>query len=289
MTRCLAFLFALMLATLSVASACTASGPDWVQFTLDQQRGSDEIRASFEREGLGRSNSNWSTNFAPRQMTALDMAGFRATGSRALNFAVIREAGRLDCAGQGGNSHATGNCRFTPDEAFTKLLESRGIGRPTADESFSLVAIDVRRELIDAIAQAKYPTPRIDDLVSLSALGVNGDYIRGLSAIGYRPDRIDTLVQFKALDITPAYVSGFTRIGYRNLDPDDLVQLKALNITPDYIAGFQRLGYRDLTPDRLVELKAVGITPEFVAAVRAPGSTPSVSDLVDQKVTGHRR
>ena len=37
------------------------------------------------------------------------------------------------------------------------------------------------------------------------------------------------------------------------------------------------------------ELKAVGITPEFVAAVRAPGSTPSVSDLVDQKVTGHRR
>ena len=288
MTRCLAFIFALLLATLSVASACSASGPDWIRFTLEQERGSQKIRSSFE-EDRGRGTSNWSTGLLPNQLTGLDTAGFRAAGTRALNFALIREAGRLDCSGQGGNSRASGNCRFTADGAFGQLLESRNIGRPSGNEAFSLMALDVRRELIDAIAQARYPTPTIDDLVSLAALGVTRDYIHGLSAAGYRPGRIDTLVEFKALGITPDYIAGFTRIGYRNIDPDDLVQLKALNITPEYIAGFQSLGYRDLSADRLVELKAVGITPEFVAAVRRPGSTPSVSDLVDQKVTGRRR
>jgi len=288
MTRCLAFIFALMLATLSVASACSASGPNWVRFTLQQERDSNQIRASFEQD-RGHGAGNWSTGFMPHQITGLDTAGFRATGTRPLRFAVIREPGRLDCSGQGGNSQATGDCRFTADNAFAQLLDSRGIGQPTNDEAFSLMAVNARRKLIDAIAQAKYPTPRIDDLVSLAALDVTADYIRGLATAGYRPEKIDTLVEFKALGITPAYIAGFTKIGYRNIDPDDLVQLKALNVTPEYIAGFQKLGYTNLSADRLVELKAVGITPEFVAAVREPGSTPAVSDLVDRKFGARRR
>ena len=288
MTRCLAFIFALMLATISVASACSASGPAWIQFRLEQERGSNQIRGTFEQE-RGKGTNDWSTGFMPHQITGLDTAGFRAPGNRPLSFALIRNAGRLDCSGQGGNSRASGNCRFTADATFAQLLQRRGIGRPTDDQAFTLMAVDVRPELIEAIAEARYPTPTIGDLVSLAALDVTRDYIRDLAAAGYRPGKLDTLVEFKALGITPAYVTGFTRIGYRNIAPDDLVQLKALNVTPEYIAGFQRLGYRDLSADRLVELKAVGITPEFVAAMRAPGSTPSVSDLIDQKVAGRRR
>ena len=278
MNRCLAFFCALLCASLSVASACTARPGEWVRFTLEPSRNANEIRVSFSDDERGR--DNWSTSFAPSELAGMDVATFRGSETRPLRFALIREAGRLDCSGQGGRSYATGNCAFTPDAAFTRQLESRGIGRPTRKEAFGLMAVNARRELIDAVAAARYPTPSIDDLMAMSALGVSPTYIAELARLGYRPDSLDALVQFKALDITPAYVAGFARIGDPNIAPDDLVQLKALDITPDYVLGFQRIGYRNLPVDKLVELKALSITPEFVQAVQQrPGELPPIEQL----------
>jgi hypothetical protein len=291
MNRCLALLLALLFASVSVASACTAASPEWIRFKLEaEHRGGGAIKASFRSQNRPNHDNNWSTAFASSELVGLDVSGFRAVGSRSLRFAVVREAGRLDCSGEGGNSYASGNCSFTADPRFTQLLQSRGIGRPTREQAFGLVALNVRRELIDAIAAAHYPTPKIDELMAMTAVGVSGGYINGLARAGYRPTSIDSLVQFRALNITPEYVGGFTRIGYGNIDPDDLVQLKALNVTPDYVAAFQRLGYRNLTVDKLVQLKALNITPEFVRAsgVR-PGTSPDVDDLVERKIFGRRR
>jgi hypothetical protein len=289
MTRCLAFLLALVFASVSVASACSAAVPaDWIHFTLEPQRGSGEIEAVFSDERRGRYETHWSTGFPPSQLIGLDLSGFRAVGARPLRFAVVREAGRLDCSGHGGESYAAGNCAFTPDSGFARLLESRGIGRPSRDEAFGMMAVNVRREVIDAVAGARYPTPTIDQLMALTAVGVTGIYIRDLARLGYRPGSLDTLVEFRALDITPQYAGGFARLGYGTVDPNDLVQLKALNVTPDYVAAFQRMGYGHLPVDTLVQLKALDITPEFVRSLeRRPGPVP-VDEVVQAKILGRR-
>ena len=285
MNRCLAFVFALFFASLSVASACTAQAPDWVHFTLQPQRGSSEIRATFDKDSRRRGDNRWSTNFAAPQLVGLDVAGFRAAGTRPLRFAIVREAGRLDCSGHGGDAYAAGNCSFTASSTFAQLLDSRGIGRPTSEQAFTLMAVDARRDVIDAVAAANYPTPKIDDLIALSALEVDGNYIRGLAQAGYRPLSIHRLVEFKALGITPEYIGSFARMGYVNMDPEDLVQLKALDITPAYIAGFERVGYRNLSVDKLVQLKALDVTPEFVRAMHPDANgKPSIDDVVQTKV-----
>ena len=129
MNRCLAFLLALVFAIVSVSSACVAAPSDWVQFTLQPERGDGKIHASFRDESRGRGENNWSTGFLPSELVGLDVASFRASGARPLRFAIVREAGRLDCSGSGGNSLATGNCNFTADPGFTQLLVGRGIGR----------------------------------------------------------------------------------------------------------------------------------------------------------------
>ena len=290
MNRFLAMIFAVLCASLSVASACTAQSSDWVYFTLEANRSNGDIRASFREDEQDRNRDTWSTSFAPAQLSGLDVAGFRANGTRPLRFALVREAGRLDCSGQGGGSRASGNCSFTVDPAFARLLESRGIERPTRKESFGLVALDVRGDLVDAIAAARYPTPDVDELMALTAVGVSQNYISELARLGYRPSSIDDLVQFKALNITPDYIAAFSRAGYGNLDPEDLVQLKALNVTPEYIEGFERLGYRGLPVGKLVQLKALDITPEFVRSVETRrGEVPPVDELVERKIFGRRR
>src|SRR4051812_17940523 len=119
MNRCLAFLFALCFAAISVSSACIAQPSDWIRFTLESERGgADRIQASFRDEVRDRERNSWSTGFHPSDFVGLDVAGFRGAGSRPLRFALMREAGRLDCAGNGGGGMAIGNCSFTADAAF---------------------------------------------------------------------------------------------------------------------------------------------------------------------------
>ncbi|GAA4718920.1 hypothetical protein H9L13_08055 [Sphingomonas lutea] len=292
MTRSLASLCAIFLTTVSVAAACTAATSDTIAFTMEAAREPNRIHATFrdsDRDGK-RDHDRWSSTFALSEFAGLDVTAFRGSGQRPVRFAITREAGQLDCAGQGGSALARGTCRFTPNAGFLQLLANRGIARPTEDEKFALMAVDVRRALIDVIASAGYPTPGVDDLIAATAVGVTSDYIRQLAEIGYRPASIDDLVQFRALNITPDYVGGFARIGYRKMAPDELVQLKALGVTPEYVTAFNRAGFRNLSVDQLVQLKALGITPEFVAAVaQRPGELPPVEQMVVLQSLDRRR
>jgi hypothetical protein len=290
MNRLVAFAGAVLAASVSLASACSAAQGEPIRFTLGPDRERQSIQASFRsNNGRGREN-DWSTDFRPSDLAGLDVAAFRGGGTRPLRFALVREAGRLDCSGTGGGSHASGNCGFTADPGFMQFLQSRGVARPTNDQAIGLMALNVRRDLIDAIAAAHYPAPTIDNLMSLSALGIDGRYVARMAGAGYRPRTLDALVQFKALDITPQWIAGFVGIGYGDLPADQLMQLKALGITPDYIAGFDRVGYRHLPVDRLVQLKALDITPEFVRSVAGPGGQmPDVATLMRWKTVGRRR
>ena len=290
MNRCLAFLAALLLAFISVSSACTAQSAEWIHFTLEPKASQPgEIQGSFRSGTPVHEENNWSSGFRPSDLVGLDLAGFRGAGSRPLRFSVIREAGRVDCSGHGGEGYAAGYCSFTADPAFIQLLESRGIGRPTQEQAFGLMAVNARRELIDAVSAARYPTPSIDNLMALSALNVTGDYIAEMAHAGYRPATIESLIEFKALNITPEWIAGFVRIGYGGVPAEQLVQLKALDITPDYIASFDRIGYRHLPVDQLVQLKAMNITPEFVQRIEAVDSSlPPVDKLVQLKAFDRR-
>lgn len=279
MTRMLAFVAALLMAAISVSSACVAQSVAPLQFTIEPTSRADEMRVRFRR-GDSRGTDSWSSSFRTSELSGLDLAALRAPGTRPLRFAIAREAGRVDCAGNGGNAMAVGTCSLTPDRGFNDLLAANGIARPTERQTYALIAVNARRELITALAAARYPTPTIDKLIELSAVDVTPAYIRGLAAHGYRPDSLQSLVEFGALKITPEYIGGFAKSGYSNLGPSALVQLKALDITPEYIAGFERIGYRNLPVDTLVQLKAMNVTPEFVKAVQQGGALPSPDRLI---------
>ena len=279
MMRMLAFMAALMLTGLTVSSACIATSPAPLRFTIEPTRSADRFQVSFKRADQRYTNS-WSSSFRADELQGLSLADLRASGTRPVRFAIAREAGRVDCAGNGGASMAIGTCSLTPDRGFNDFLAAHGISRPTEEQTYGLIAVNARRELVTALAAAKYPTPSINKLIELSAVDVTPAYIRGLAAQGYRPASLQSLVEFGALKITPEFIGSFARAGYSNLKPSDLVQLKALNITPEYIAGFERIGYRQLSVDTLVQLKAMDITPEFVRAVQQGDALPSPSRLV---------
>src|SRR5689334_7401330 len=263
MNRVFALIGALLLASMTVSSTCMAGPAGELSFFLDGNRDNEgKIDARFDNERGAHDRTDWTGGFLPSDLIGLDIAGFRGSGTRPLRFALVRDPGRLDCSGNGGSGYARGTCRFTPDPSFVQFMADHGMARPTEGQGLGLMALNVKRELIDAVASAGYPAPKIDDLTSLAALGVDGGYIRGMARAGYRPRSLQTLVELKAMSITPDWIAGFVRAGYGNLPSNDLIQLKALSITPDFISGFDRIGYRNIRVETLVQLKALGITPD---------------------------
>ena len=279
MTRMLAFVAALLMSAIAVSSACVANNATPLQFTIEPSGQSDRVQLRFRRAD-SRGTDSWSSSFRTAELAGLDPAALRASGTRPIRFAIAREPGRVDCAGNGGNAMAIGTCSLTPDRGFNDFLAANGIARPTEDQTYGLIAVNARRELVTALKAASYPTPSIDKLMELSAVGVTPTYIRDLAAQGYRPSSLQSLVEFGALKITPEYIGSFARAGYSNLTPSALVQLKALDITPEFIAGFERIGYRNLPVGTLVELKAMDVTPEFVRAVQQGDALPSPDRLI---------
>lgn len=283
MTRMLAFVAALLLTAITVSSACVAQPGAPLQFTIEPSHDAGTVQLRFKRDRNGHSENTWNSSFRAVDLTGLDLAALNNPGTRPIRFAVVREAGRIDCAGTGGNAMARGTCTMTPNAEFNRFLADRGIAPPSEEDSFGMIALDVRRELVDALARAHYPTPTVDKLIELTAVDATPAYIAGLSAQGYRPKTLDGLVQFAALKITPEYVGSFVRAGYTNIPADDLVELKALEITPEFVAGFERIGYGRLPIDTLVQLKAMDITPDYVRAVAQGGALPSPDHLVQLK------
>jgi hypothetical protein len=313
MTRTLAFCAALLVSEAMVSSASIGSTIQSVDFRLDNAS-NGRMQLSLVRNDRG--HDNMTTSFGASELAGLDAAALSQPGERPIRFALVRQAGRVDCAGNGGNGTARGHCGFTPNPAFATMLESHGIGHPSDDDAYALTVLGATRELVDALEARHYPRPDIEKLIELTAVGVKPQFINELAARGYAPASLNDLVEFAALNISPDYIDGLSRAGYRHLSAEDIGGLKAvgvdpttiaslaaagyrdlsvtdlqemaaLHVTPDFIRGFAGVGYANLPVGTLVELKALDVTPDFVRDLQRRGLRPaSAEKLAELKAVG---
>ncbi len=103
MTRTLAFLTAMLLTAVTVTASCLASPAEGIAFSLEPARTAGEVRLSL-RSGTNRDRSNMSTDFRTSELAGLDTSRLYTGGP--LSFALVREAGRVDCAGTGRGTRA---------------------------------------------------------------------------------------------------------------------------------------------------------------------------------------
>ena len=261
MHRSLALFFALVLATVSIATTGLAAEVDVLRFEVSASA-KDRLHLSLRRNLAANRSSG--SSFEVGELAGLDRAALQGRDGTPVRFALVREPGRLDCSGRTEGRRGKGTCRFTGDPAFASFLVASGIRRPTEAEWLDLTMVGARRSLIEALRQGRYAMPSPNTLVGMTALGVSPDYVRAMAAAGYRPRRTKDFLPMKALDISPAYIRSLRTVGYDRVPMEELIQLKALGVTADFIASYQRHGFRDLSVSRLVQLKALGIRPDEI-------------------------
>ena len=286
MTRISLLLAAALLPAIAVAATRMTGPADPISFALQLKVDTNSVQLTLHSGPAGQ-DSRSTTTVPLTDLAELDVGRLRADAPSPIRFAMIREPGRLDCAGSGAQARASGTCQFAPDMRFADLLASRGMLRPTREQALGLTVIGANRALLDALRLADYPMPTIDEYLGMTAVGVTPRYIADLAYAGYRPREVGILIQFRAVGVTPEYLGAMARTGYAGLPASEIVQLAALKIDSAFIAGFDRLGYRHLPVATLVQLKALGITPEFVRRTRASRTdTPSLAQLVRLKLFG---
>ena len=322
--------FALLL-TAVAATACTASSAapsrsdDWplgtIRWSIDDHdsRRDGKVQVSFRTGEGSRHNSNWSSGYDLGELQGLSNAQLSGS-SQPVRFALIREAGRLDCSGTAGNGQGIGTCAFAANAGFAGRLASGGIGRPSDRQAFNLTLANVRYELVDELGRHGYDKPDVDDLVAMGIHGATADYVREIAGAGYRLGKseglvkfrifgidgrfirdmaaigpqfarlsAEDLVQFKIFGVKPELVRAYAQLGYTSLDSKDLVKMQIHGVSPEFVTELARLGYRDISSEQLVNLRIHGVTPDFIRDLKAEGITlPSADQLVRLRLAGYR-
>ena len=322
----------ILLMTAIAATACTASTAapkhsdddsplGTIRWNVDDldRRDDGKIQLSFRTGEGARNNSNWSNGYDLAELQGLSRAQLDG-GSQPVRFAVLREAGRLDCSGTAGNRQGVGTCGFAPDSAFAGRLAAAGIGRPSERQAYNLTLAKVGYDLVEELGRHGYDKPTVSDLVGLGIHGATARYVREIADAGYRLGKVDALVQFRIFGINGRFIGDMAAIGpqFRNLSAHDLVQFKIFGVkpelvrayaglgyssvntkdlvamqihgvSPEFVTELADLGYRNIPTQKLVELRIHGVTAEFIRDMKQEGiALPSPDQLVRLKLAGYR-
>lgn len=275
--------------TFGAADPARAEQSESIGWTIEARRGEATIQLAVDSRWSATSRSNWSNDRSFAELPGL--SAVRLAGDRGpVRFALVAEAGRLDCAGTAGRGRGSGACTFTTNAAFASYLQARAMGTPTREQAFSLTMSGVGRDLVEALASSGFERPGVDQLTAMGVHGVSPGYIRALSGLGYRLAAED-VVAFKIHGVEPAYIRELAAIGpaLNRIRPADLVSLKIHGVTPGFVRAMAAIdpGFRNVTAPDLVAMAIHGVQPELARSfVRLEGGRLKSSDLVSMAIHG---
>ncbi|HEY1124777.1 MAG TPA: hypothetical protein VGE65_04030 [Sphingobium sp.] len=283
-------LIALSLLASATASPALADAKPEISFTVRSQD-DDTVRLRIHREEeddwSGRGDYNWGQRLSMSDLNGISRAAIDRGGP--ISFSLVRPAGRFDCKGTARDGEAKGDCSFTSNEAFDRLLANRGIEKPTRRQQYGLAISGVDSDVIDAVIKEGMGTPTPNQLVGLGIFKVTPDFVRAMAHIDGMPVRINDLIQFKIFKITPETVKGFGALGYHDLKARDLVQFSIFKVTPEFVRSMADAGYKDVPARDLVQMRMFGVTPEFAKRMaERSGGKPNAQALVKMRITGIR-
>ena len=262
---------AALLAAGSFAQSANASPSG--RWSISPARGDDQSHVQLRLEysdssGNGSWNSSWSSG------VALSDAGIPADRLRGpigpVTFRIQREPGTFDCTGSAGEGSGAGQFRYEPSARFDDALASRGLARPSFQQSLELAIAGTTLGFVDQLrASSQHVTTA--DVVRVVQHGVNAKYIADLAALGYRTSSLDDLVRLRDHGVTPEFIRAIQAAGYRELSASDLVRLVDHGVGERYVAEMRAAGYTKVTADQLVTLRDHGVTPRYVGDLAAAG------------------
>ena len=213
------------------------------------------------------------------------LAGRRADGP--VQFAVRRDAGRLDFTGRMTSGRGAGDFRFTPSADFVSTMGRLGYPQISDRDVWRFAMHDVTRTYVTELQQEASQRVEIDELIKMRIHGVTPEFIKAMRDLGFKNERLDDFVKFRIHGVTPEFVKSFSDLGYKNLSGDDLVKMRIHGVSAQFVRELSDLGFKSLPIQDMVRMRIHGVTPEYIKKMREAGYRDlRVDGLVRMRIHG---
>jgi hypothetical protein len=246
-----------------------ADEPGKVYFAVSQRR----------ERGSSHSASDWPVS----AFQGLDLA---TRARHDVTFAIVRDAGRIDCEGYLAEGEGAGVFRFTPDPTFVRAMSDVGFGGIDEDEQFAMALHDVSLEFARQMKSENLRGMDTDKLIAFRIFDVSQQFIREMRSEGLTVMDADKLVAFRIHGVSPELVREL-RSARIDADDDELIAFQIHGVSPEFVTQLERLGYTNVDADQLVAMRIHGVTPEFISDMQSRGlKNLSVDKLVALRIHG---
>jgi hypothetical protein len=280
-------LAALLALPLAAQAASSPTVGRWAISTNHQEdAGKVSLLLVYEYSDANRSgNSSWQNDVA---LSEVGLTNDRlAAAITPYAFKLTRDAGTFDCVGTAGGGLGAGQYTFLQSAAFGDALASRGIGRPTLEQSVSLAMSGTTIAFIDDLSKAGMK-PSLDTIMRLTQHGVGPRYVAELTAAGYHITDADTLLHLRDHGVTGPYIQSLKAAGFANMTANDLVKLSDHGVSRSYLTALGAAGYSKLSADDALRLADHGVRSALLTELSKAGyghiSPDEVVKLADHGV-----
>jgi hypothetical protein len=273
----LALAFCVM--ALGLAQATRAAEEFKGSWSIERSKAPGQVHFGL-RHRSDRNNSNFEMDQPKSAFTGLDI---EAPGKRDVTFAMIRDAGRLDCEGYLKDGEGAGTYRFTPDEKYPVAMRAIGLDDIDDHKQFAMALHDVSLAYAKQMKAENLDNFDTDKLLAFRIFNVNSQFIREMREAGLPAKDADKLIAFRVHGVTPANVREL-RKSHIDASEDQLIAFRVHGVTPDFVEKVGKLGFGSPEPDQLVAMRVHGVTPEYIASLKSRG----VKDLTIDKLVSLR-
>ncbi len=299
----LAFLLAL---TVSAQEAITGtwkadSKPEWDKKDKSEDWNKsektdkgDKIYLSFERRSARGGMNQHGSNFNYSDLQGLSRQ--QATGSGAVKFSLVREAGTIECEGTFTDGRGYGTFRFTPSMQFVSGMKARGFDFERSNSKrdndadninerlFASATLNGTTALADDLLSADFGKLDVDDLFKAAIFKVDSKFMREMKASGFPNLTFEDLVKARIFKIDADFVRQVTEMGFDKEPFESLVKMRIFKVTPDFINEARAEGLTNLDVEDLVKMKIFKIDSAFIRQAKADGVPLKVESLVQRRI-----
>jgi hypothetical protein len=252
----------------------------------------DKIYLSFERRSeRGNRNQNGS-HYLYSDLQGLTQN--QASGSGAVKFSLVREAGTIDCEGSFTDGKGSGTFRFTPNKSFIEAMKTRGFDfeksskydddNQPMERLFAATTLNVTTALADDLLSADFGKLDVDDLFKAAIFKIDSRFMREMKASGFPNLTFEDLVKARIFKIDADFVREVAQMGFDKEPFESLVKMRIFKVTPEFIAEARNEGLTDLDVEDLVKMRIFKIDAEFIRKAKADGVPLEVEKLVQKRI-----
>jgi hypothetical protein len=266
---------------------------DWTA-TVSRDNGKIQLNLQRRTDRGGKHQHGQSYEFSELQGLSRD----QAQNGGAVNFSLVREAGKIDFEGSFQNGRGSGTFRFSGNQSFVSALKSRGFNldqdsddneRHPESRLFTAAMINVTTALADDLSSAGFENLKVEDLFKAAIFKVDGQFMREMKASGFNNLGMEELVKARIFKIDADFVRKVSQMGFEKEPFETLVKMQIFKVTPEFITEVRNEGLNNLQIEELVKLRIFKIDAEFIRQARADGTPIDVESLVQKRIGVARR